>query len=117
MKRSVLMSLATRDSQVARELWTVISRELQRAQQHVLLLVKSAEERVASFLIEMAQRNPPGNEVQLPMSRQDIADHLGITIETVSRTLTNMQANATIALPTSRRVVLRNHSALHRLDS
>ena len=117
IKRSALMSLAARDSQAANELWNVTSRELQRVQNHVLLLIKSAEERVASFLIEMAQRSPSGNEFQLPMSRQDIADYLGITIETVSRTFTNMQVKATIALPTSRRVVLRNRGALNRLNS
>ena len=117
IKRSALMSLAARDSQVASELWSITSRELQRVQHHVLLLIKSAEERVASFLIEMAQRNPSGDEFQLPMSRQDIADHLGITIETVSRTLTNLQLKATIALPTSRRVVLRNRGALNRLNA
>ncbi len=55
--------------------------------------------------------------VQLPMSRQDIADYLRITIETVSRTLKNMQVKATIALPTSWRVVLRNRAALNRLNS
>jgi CRP/FNR family nitrogen fixation transcriptional regulator len=117
IKRGALLSLAARDSRTANELWTVTRRELDRVQQHVLLLIKSAQERVASFLIEMAQRSPDGNEFQLPMSRQDIADYLGITIETVSRTLTNMQDKATIALPTSRRVVLRNRGALNRLNS
>jgi CRP/FNR family transcriptional regulator, nitrogen fixation regulation protein len=117
IKRSALMSLAARDSRAANELWTVTSRELERVQHHVLLLIKSAQERVASFLLEMAQRSPNGTEFQLPMSRQDIADYLGITIETVSRTLTNMQVKATIALPTSRRVVLRNRGALNRLNS
>jgi CRP-like cAMP-binding protein len=117
IKRSALMSLAARDSQAANQLWTVTSRELQRVQEHVLLLVKSAEERVASFLIEMAQRSSDATEVRLPMSRQDIADYLGLTIETVSRTLTNLENKATIALPSARKVVLRNRGALNRLNS
>jgi CRP/FNR family transcriptional regulator, nitrogen fixation regulation protein len=83
---------------------------------HMLLLIKSAEERVACFLLEMAERLSTTEAVELPMSRQDIADYLGLTIETVSRTLTHLEAKAAIALPTSRRVVLRNRKALIRLD-
>jgi CRP/FNR family nitrogen fixation transcriptional regulator len=51
------------------------------------------------------------------MSRQDIADYLGLTMETVSRTLSNLQNSAAIALPSSRRIVLRNRTALRRLNS
>jgi CRP/FNR family transcriptional regulator, nitrogen fixation regulation protein len=117
IKRSAVISLAARDNDVARQLWTVTGRELQRVQDHVLLLVKTAQERVASFLLEMAERVASSNEVQLPMSRQDIADYLGLTIETVSRTLTQFEDTAMIALPTSRRVVLRNRPALKRLNA
>jgi CRP-like cAMP-binding protein len=81
-----------------------------------MLLVKTAQERVVSFLLEMAARTPTANAVDLPMSRQDIADYLGLTIETVSRTLTHLESAAAIELPSSRRVVLRNRSALGRLN-
>jgi CBS domain-containing protein len=54
-----------------------------------------------------------GNAVELLMSRQDIADYLGLTIETVSRTLTSLETAATIDIPTSRRIVLRNRGALN----
>ena len=50
------------------------------------------------------------------MSRQDIADYLGLTIETVSRTLTSLECAAAIEVPTSRRIVLRNRLALSRLN-
>ena len=50
------------------------------------------------------------------MSRQDIADYLGLTIETISRTLTGLETAAAIEVPTSRRIVLRNRSALNRLN-
>ena len=82
-----------------------------------MLLIKTAQERVAGFLLEMADRAAGHNEVDLPMSRQDIADYLGLTIETVSRTLTSLESAAAIALPSSRRIVLRNHQALSRLSS
>jgi len=115
IKRSAFIGLAERDNAVARQLWTLTARELQRVQDHILLLVKTAKERVVSFLLEMAARMPAGNAVELPMSRQDIADYLGLTIETVSRTLTHLESTAAIALPRSRHVVLCNPAALSRL--
>jgi CRP-like cAMP-binding protein len=111
------MDLAARDSNVAQQLWTVTGRELQRAQEHVMLLIKSAQERVAGFLVEMAKRAPGASTIQLAMSRQDIADYLGLTIETISRTLTQFEKSAAIALPTSRQIEIRNRAALARLNS
>ena len=116
VKRSAITALAGRDAAIGRELFALTGRELRRVQDRVLLLVKSAQERVASFLLEMAERASAGNTIELPMSRQDIADYLGLTIETVSRTLTGLESAATIEVPTSRRIVLRNRSALSRLN-
>jgi CRP-like cAMP-binding protein len=116
IKRSAVEALAVRDNDVARQLWATTGRELQRMQEHILLLIKTAQERVAGFLLEMAERIKSTTEVELPMSRQDIADYLGLTIETVSRTLTILENNAAIALPSSRRIVLRNRAALRRLN-
>jgi CRP/FNR family nitrogen fixation transcriptional regulator len=65
----------------------------------------------------MSGRTCGGDAVDLPMSRQDIADYLGLTIETVSRTLTQLENDSAISLPTSRRIVLRNRAALTRLNS
>src|SRR6266699_4932103 len=76
IKRSALMALAARDNEVAREMWGLTARELQRVQEHSLVLIKSAEERVAGFLLEMAERVSAGGAVELPMSRQDIGDYL-----------------------------------------
>jgi len=117
VKRSALVALAERDSDVARQLWTLTGQELRRLQDHILLLIKTAQERVAGFLLEMAERRSSGNAIELPMSRQDIADYLGLTIETVSRTLTSLENAATIEVPSARRIVLRNRSALSRLNS
>jgi CRP/FNR family nitrogen fixation transcriptional regulator len=117
IKRTALAGLAERDSNAARELWMLTARELQRAQDHLMLLVKNAQERVAAFLLEMADRASAENSIELPMSRQDIADYLGLTIETVSRTLTQLETKAAIELPSSRRIVLRNRPALNRLNA
>jgi CRP/FNR family transcriptional regulator, nitrogen fixation regulation protein len=115
VKRSALNALADRDPAIGRELFTLTGRELRRVQDRILLLIKSAQERVAGFLLEMAERVFTDNAVELPMSRQDIADYLGLTIETVSRTLTALEGSAAIEVPTSRRIVLRNRSALNRM--
>ncbi|HEX4553829.1 MAG TPA: helix-turn-helix domain-containing protein [Xanthobacteraceae bacterium] len=117
IKRSALVGRAARDNHLTRELWALTGRELARVQDHVLLLIKTAQERVAGFLLEMADRLPNGDAVELSMSRQDIADYLGLTIETVSRTLTGLESAATIALPSSRLVVLRNRAALRQLNA
>lgn len=115
-KRSALVALAARDNGVSQQLWTLTSGELRRVQNHVMLLIKTAQERVVGFLLEMAKRMPSGDQVELSMSRQDIADYLGLTIETVSRTLTQLENSSAIELPTSRRIVLRNRAALGRLN-
>jgi CRP-like cAMP-binding protein len=116
IKRNALVALAERDNEVARQLWALTGRELSRVQDHILLLIKTAQERVVGFLLEMAERASNDGAVELPMSRQDIADYLGLTIETVSRTLTTLENAAAIELPSSRRIVLRNRSALNRLN-
>jgi CRP/FNR family transcriptional regulator, nitrogen fixation regulation protein len=113
VKRSVLNALAGRDASVAQQLFALTGRELHRVQDRILLLIKSAQERVASFLLEMAERAAQNNTIDLPMSRQDIADYLGLTIETVSRTLTSLETASAIEVSTSsRRIVLRNRAAL-----
>jgi CRP/FNR family transcriptional regulator, nitrogen fixation regulation protein len=91
--------------------------ELRRVQDHILLLIKTAKERVVGFLLEMAERVPSGNHIELPMTRQDIADYLGLTMETVSRTLGDLESDASIELASARRIVLHDRGALGRLNS
>jgi CRP/FNR family nitrogen fixation transcriptional regulator len=117
VKRSALIALADTDHRVAHLLWTLTAQELQRVQEHMLLLIRSAQERVACFLLEMAERMAEADVIDLPMSRQDIADYLGLTIETISRTLTQLETAATISVPTCRRIVLTNRKALNRLHA
>jgi CRP/FNR family transcriptional regulator, nitrogen fixation regulation protein len=117
VKRSALLARAEHEKDLAKQLWTLTVRELRRAQEHSLVLIKNAEERVAGFLLEMAGRSDGGAAIELPMSRQDVADYLGLTIETVSRTFTQLVQSGVIALETSRRIMFRNRAALSRLNS
>jgi CRP/FNR family transcriptional regulator, nitrogen fixation regulation protein len=117
VRRSAIVSLAERDSDAARALWSFTGSELNRVQEHLLLLVKTAQQRVASFLLEMSTRLAAADAIELPMSRQDIADYLGLTIETVSRTMTQLASEQTIGLPSARRVVLRNSGALRQMNA
>jgi CRP/FNR family transcriptional regulator, anaerobic regulatory protein len=78
-------------------------KELGQAQNHIVLLGRrSAEEKVATFLVgwrsRMAELSGPSHTVPLPMSRQDIADYLGLTIETVSRTFTKFERDGVIQI-------------------
>jgi CRP/FNR family transcriptional regulator, anaerobic regulatory protein len=97
--------------------------ELDRTRRWMLLLGrKSASEKVASFLLEMTERliepgckvafGTPNRHLTLPFSRQQIADVLGLTIETVSRQFTRLKADRVIALPSRREVVILDHDAL-----
>jgi len=117
IKRSAVHALAARDNAIAQELWSSTARELHHAQERLLLLVKSAEERVAGFILEMARRGRSAEVIELPMSRQDIADYLGLTIETVSRTFTHLENSTVIAVPTARRIEIRSAAALKRLNA
>ncbi|NDW06921.1 helix-turn-helix domain-containing protein [Jiella pacifica] len=88
---------------------------LKRSQAHALLLGRrSAAQKLAAFLLDWANRGT-GECVDLAMTRQDIADYLGLTIETVSRTMSQFERDKLIALPSSRHVVLRNRYALQDL--
>ncbi len=114
-KRSRVLKCAERNSDVAYRLWSVTAYQLRHSEAHASLLMKNACERVASFLLDMAQR-PAKDTIQLLMSRQDIADYLGLTIETVSRSLSQLSAAHVIELAGSRRITLRDRSALCELN-
>ena len=118
VKRSAIIALAARDADIARQLWAMTARELQRVQDHMLVLgCMSAKQRVAAFLLQMAPHSSRGDEIELPMTRQDIADYLGMTIETVSRTMTQLEKDAAIGLASARRIVLRNRTVLTTLNA
>jgi CRP/FNR family nitrogen fixation transcriptional regulator len=103
---------------LAQQLFSYAMQCVERAQEHSLLLGRSsAAQKVAVFLLEMAHRSPPGGTIELAMTRQDIADYLGLTIETVSRTLSQLERDGLIARPTARRIVLKSLGALRNLSA
>ncbi|HVY33193.1 MAG TPA: helix-turn-helix domain-containing protein [Caulobacteraceae bacterium] len=105
--------LAGQRGDVARQLFQLTIAGLQRSQDHVVLLGrKSACERVASLLLDLSDRSGNADTLDIPMSRQDMADYLGLTIETVSRTLTQLQSDGVIEIPTTRRIVLSDRAML-----
>jgi CRP/FNR family nitrogen fixation transcriptional regulator len=86
-------------------LWRLAARDLERSRDHVMTLGRrSACERVASLLIDLAERTGAAETLELPMSRQDMADYLGLTIETVSRTLTQLQNQGLVDAHGCRRI-------------
>lgn len=115
VKRSAIGAQTNRDGFSMDELWRLVTEELHRVQEHSLLLGRmTAAERVTSFLHGMASRRHTKSVVDLPMSRLDIADHLGLTIETVSRTLTQLQRQGAIAIEGTRHIVLNREPAQER---
>ena len=117
IKHSALLARAKTDHEVAFQLWMLTGRDLRLLQDHMLLLIKNAPECVAAFLLALAERSSTGDSIELPMSRQDIADHLGLTIETVSRTLAHLESINAIKFLSVRRIVLQNRRALSRLNA
>jgi len=88
-------------------------RDLANAQIRMLMLSRmSAPERVANFLLDMFERRDATRAIDLPMSRNDIADYLGLTIETVCRVMSMFRRDGTIGIPTPHRIELRNRGAL-----
>nr|WP_047169263.1 Crp/Fnr family transcriptional regulator [Sphingomonas sp. Y57] len=90
--------------------------ELDRARHWMLLLSrKSACERVASLIVEIADRADGGSAIDLPLTRQQMGDILGLTIETVSRSLTRLKRAGIISLPSLRRIVLNRPGELRAI--
>ncbi len=117
---AVLNQLARQDPRLGFKLYETVAREL-AATRDLLLPTgqRSATERVISFLLAFARRNERGGKdpcvLDLPMTRADIADFLGLTIETVSRTFTKLRGMGLIELPQSSTVRIRNLNELQGL--
>jgi CRP/FNR family nitrogen fixation transcriptional regulator len=119
MKRRSLELVAETDLSVARHLLSMTTSSLRHAEDHMLLLGrKTSLERVAAFLIEMDRRSTAAGILALPMCRRDIADYLGLTLETVSRALSRLHDLGILGYVgnNQRQILLRDREKLASLD-
>jgi CRP/FNR family nitrogen fixation transcriptional regulator len=118
VKRSSLEFAAAMDVEVTRRLWNMTAGDLQHAENHMLLLGrKTAMERVAAFLLEMDRRLSAAAMMALPMCRRDIGDYLGLTLETVSRALSELHDRGILDFSGARQIVLRNRQHLRTMNA
>jgi CRP/FNR family nitrogen fixation transcriptional regulator len=115
-RRKPTEQLIDQNHALARLLRDAMLRDLAHAHGHTLRLGRmTAAERVATFLLEMFERRDRTKALDLPMSRNDIADYLGLTIETVCRTLSAFKRDGTIAIPNPHRIELLDRDALEAI--
>ncbi|WP_438278626.1 helix-turn-helix domain-containing protein [Nitrobacter sp.] len=118
VSRRSLEKAAASNAQVARNLWTLTARDLRHAEDHMLLLGrKTAMERVATFLLEMDRRLAKAGMMALPMCRRDIGDYLGLTLETVSRALSQLSDDGILIFSSARQIALRNRRRLSAMEA
>lgn len=120
MSLASLRDLAQADSLLGRRLYEALSHELMAARELLFTVSqRTAAERIAAFLVALSRRNvrrgENPNEIVLPMTRMDIADFLGMTIETVSRTLTKLRLEGVIDLEQCILVTVCKPESLARL--
>ena len=104
---------------MALSLLTMTTDNLQHVENHMLLLGrKNSRERVAAFLLEMNGRLTAAGVIALPMNRRDIADYLGITLETVARALSEFHRKGYLKFvePIQREIVVLNAAGLIKLN-
>ncbi len=119
MQRQSLEAVAKSDVMVARNLLTMTTNSLQHAEDHMLLLGrKTSLERVATFLTEMDRRLTAAGAMDLPMCRRDIADYLGLTLETVSRALSRLHDLGILGFigNNQRQIIILDRKRLASLD-
>ena len=118
VKRGNIEAAAAEDIQISRLLLSMAIEDLDHARQQIVLLGrKTAIERVAAFLLEMERRLPPSNILTLPMSRRDIGDYLGLTLETVSRAFSQFHEQGILDALDARHIALKNRARLRGMEN
>jgi len=116
--RAQLEQIAESKPTVQKLLMSMLCKGLNATQNHVVMLGRqTASERLAWFLLRLMERSDDNPELDLPMSRLDIADYLGLTIETVSRGISQFKRMQFIAVSGAHQVTLKNVEALEALAS
>ena len=120
--RKAFIRLLTAYPELKTRILDVASHELLAAQDHMTLLGrKTARERMGSLLISQekraARRGEPSSSIRLPMTPTDIADYLGLTTETVSRTIMQLRADGMIRLADAETVHIVSRVTLENIES
>lgn len=105
------------DGSYPAELMALALREMIRAQEHLLVVGRqSAVEKLAVFLVDLDERQGGHGSIDLPMTRTDIGDYLGMTIETVSRNLAKLRATGVLRLKNTRCIEILSADKLRQLS-
>jgi CRP/FNR family nitrogen fixation transcriptional regulator len=116
--RAQLEQIADNQPAVQKLLMSMLCKSLRVTQNHIVMLGRqTAQERLAWFLLSVMERTDDNPNLDLPMSRLDIADYLGLTIETVSRGISQFKRKHFIAVSGTHQVTLKNLDALEALAS
>lgn len=107
--RAKLIKLLERFPKLERRLLELASNEIVEAQAHMLVLgCKTATEKLVSTIMTLSERigrtSNGGTVIELPMTREDLADYLGLSTETVSRTLSELRKEGVLELPAARKI-------------
>jgi CRP-like cAMP-binding protein len=116
--RGRLEYLGNENHEMRAELFSTLRHDLWAAQNHLVLLARqSALERVACFLLDMMERRKSSSDagvIEIPMTRRDIADYLGLSLETVCRMLTRLKESGIIGIPDRHSITVPSLARLRR---
>jgi CRP-like cAMP-binding protein len=114
--RKAILNMTSINKNVVKKLWSELISEHLRQEQHIVWLGSAAQERVASFLLAMADQCGEGGLVELPMIRRELAEYLGLTVETISRLMTSFRAmDVIVMLEDSNRIKILDRGRLEQI--